>query len=86
VDPHLEAAHCWFTQSAARQVGRIARKIATEYCDGPALFVLERGLRPSDAGNMRHRDHARTADEAAIPGRQRAILSDPKGAMACAVV
>jgi acetoin utilization deacetylase AcuC-like enzyme len=29
--------------SAMRQIGRIIREIATEYCEGRALFVLEGG-------------------------------------------
>jgi acetoin utilization deacetylase AcuC-like enzyme len=33
--------------SAVRQIGRIVREIATEYCDGRALFVLEGGYNPA---------------------------------------
>jgi acetoin utilization deacetylase AcuC-like enzyme len=45
--------------SAVRQIGRIAREIATEYCDGPGPVRARRRLRPSDARNMRHRDDSR---------------------------
>src|SRR5664279_2092492 len=70
--------------SAVRQIGRIAREIATEYCDGRALFVLEGGYDPATLATCvietilgfeegKDVDHA---DHAAIPGRQRAILGD----------
>jgi acetoin utilization deacetylase AcuC-like enzyme len=34
-------------RSAARQLGRIAREIAADYCEGRVLFVLEGGYDPS---------------------------------------
>jgi acetoin utilization deacetylase AcuC-like enzyme len=66
--------------SAVRQIGRIVREIATEYCDGRALFVLEGGYDPATLatcvvetilGFEEGEDVDRT-DHAAIPARQRA--------------
>jgi acetoin utilization deacetylase AcuC-like enzyme len=76
--------------SAVRQIGRIAREIATEYCDGRALFVLEGGYDPATLatcvietilGFEEGKDVDR-AEDAAIPDRQRAILGDLEGATA----
>jgi acetoin utilization deacetylase AcuC-like enzyme len=76
--------------SAVRQIGRIIREIATEYCDGRALFVLEGGYDPATLatcvietilGFEEGKDVDRT-DHAAIPGRQRAILGDLEGTTA----
>ncbi len=80
--------------SAVRQIGRIAREIATEYCDGRALFVLEGGYDPATLATcvietilgFEEGEDVDRADEAAIPGRQRAILGELEGATACAVV
>jgi acetoin utilization deacetylase AcuC-like enzyme len=80
--------------SAMRQIGRIIREIATEYCDGRALFVLEGGYDPATLatcvtetilGFEESKDVDR-ADHAAIPARQQAILDDLEGATACARV
>jgi acetoin utilization deacetylase AcuC-like enzyme len=68
--------------SAVRQIGRIAREIATEYCDGRALFVLEGGYDPATLATcvietilgFEEGEDVDRADEAAIPARQRAIL------------
>jgi acetoin utilization deacetylase AcuC-like enzyme len=77
--------------SAVRQIGRIIREIATEYCDGRALFVLEGGYDPATLatcvietilGFEEGKDVDRT-DHAAIPGTQRAILGDLEGTTAC---
>jgi acetoin utilization deacetylase AcuC-like enzyme len=68
--------------SAMRQIGRIANEIATEYCDGRALFVLEGGYDPATLatcvietilGFEEGKDVDRT-DFAAIPDRQQSIL------------
>jgi acetoin utilization deacetylase AcuC-like enzyme len=77
--------------SAVRQIGRIVREIATEYCDGRALFVLEGGYDPATLatcvvetilGFEEGEDVDRT-DHAAIPARQRAILGDLEGPTLC---
>jgi acetoin utilization deacetylase AcuC-like enzyme len=77
--------------SAARQLGRIIREIATEYCDGRALFVLEGGYDPAllatcvvetILGFDECRDVDR-ADHMAIPPRQRAILGNLEGTTVC---
>jgi acetoin utilization deacetylase AcuC-like enzyme len=76
--------------SAMRQIGRITREIATEYCDGRALFVLEGGYDPATLATCvietilgfeegKDVDHA---DHAAIPARQQAILGDLEGTTA----
>jgi acetoin utilization deacetylase AcuC-like enzyme len=76
--------------SAMRQIGRIAREIATEYCDGRAVFVLEGGYDPSTlatcvietiVGFEEGKEVDRT-DDAAIPAEQRAILHDLEDATA----
>jgi acetoin utilization deacetylase AcuC-like enzyme len=70
--------------SAARQIGRIIREIAAEYCGDRALFVLEGGYDPATLatcvvetirGYEDGRDVERVA-ATAIPERQRAILAD----------
>jgi acetoin utilization deacetylase AcuC-like enzyme len=77
--------------SAMRQLGRIVREIATEYCDGRAIFVLEGGydpailatcVRETILGFEEGADVDR-ADRAAIPARQRAILGDLEGTPTC---
>jgi len=77
-------------ESAARQIGRIAREIATEYCDGRALFVLEGGYDPASLarcvietilGFEEGKDVER-GDSATIPGRQQVILGHLEGATA----
>jgi acetoin utilization deacetylase AcuC-like enzyme len=76
--------------SAVRQIGRIAREIATEYCEGRALFVLEGGYDPATLatcvvetilGFEEGKDVERT-DFAIVPARQQAILADAEGATA----
>lgn len=77
-------------ESAARQIGRIVREIATEYCDGRAIFVLEGGYDPALLATcvvetifgFEEGKGVDRADEAAIPGRQRAILSNLEAAAA----
>lgn len=68
--------------SAAREIGRLVREIAGEYCDGRALFVLEGGYDPAVLGRcvaetIAGFDEGGTAgepDRAAIPEAQRALL------------
>ncbi len=72
------------SSDAARQIGRIVREIATEYCDGRALFVLEGGYDPAGLATcvietIRGYEESRSvdvADAAAIPARQSAIVRD----------
>jgi acetoin utilization deacetylase AcuC-like enzyme len=72
---------------AMRQFGRLMREIATEYCDGRALFVLEGGYDPAILascvvetiiGFEEGQDVERAVD-AVIPARQRAILNELEG-------
>jgi len=73
---------------AARQIGRIASEIATEYCDGRALFVLEGGYDPATLATcvietilgFEERKDVDCTDFAAIPGRQQSILGHLEGA------
>jgi len=76
--------------SAARQIGRVAREIATEYCDGRALFVLEGGYDPQSLAYCVIEtilgyeediivDHA---EGASIPAAQKAIVRELEGAIA----
>jgi acetoin utilization deacetylase AcuC-like enzyme len=76
---------------ALRQIGRIASEIATEYCEGRAIFVLEGGYDPATlatcvvetiVGFEESRDVDQLSD-AVIPPRQRAILDDVNDATAC---
>jgi acetoin utilization deacetylase AcuC-like enzyme len=76
--------------TAMRQIGRIAKEIATEYCQGRALFVLEGGYDPATLatcvietilGFEEQKDVDR-ADHAVIPGRQQSILGELEGATA----
>jgi acetoin utilization deacetylase AcuC-like enzyme len=76
--------------SAARQIGRIVREIASEFCGGRALFVLEGGYDPATlatcvaetiAGYEEGHD-VESADSAAIPHVQQAILRDLDVALA----
>jgi acetoin utilization deacetylase AcuC-like enzyme len=67
---------------AARELGRLAREIAGEYCGGRALFVLEGGYDPAVLAGcvaetiLGYEDGgaADAADPAAIPAPQRAVL------------
>jgi acetoin utilization deacetylase AcuC-like enzyme len=76
--------------SAARQIGRIVQEIASEYCGGRALFVLEGGYDPAVLATcvaetilgFEEGQAVETTDPAAVPDRQAAILSDLAGAMA----
>ncbi len=75
-------------ESAARQIGRIVSEIATEYCQGRALFVLEGGYDPATLATcvietIRGFEEGKSvegADMGAIPGRQQAILGLLEGA------
>jgi acetoin utilization deacetylase AcuC-like enzyme len=77
-------------QSAARQIGRIVQEIASDYCDGRALFVLEGGYDPAVLAicvaetilGFEEGKAVEAADAGAIPGRQRAILGELQGATA----
>ena len=70
--------------SAVRHLGRIVREIATEYCDGRALFVLEGGYEPELLATcvvetilgFEDDKNVDGADDAAVPARQRTILND----------
>jgi len=74
--------------SAARQIGRLAREIAAEYCGGRALFVLEGGYDPATlatcvAETILGYEEDRAVDDvdaAAIPRRQQAILAELEAA------
>jgi acetoin utilization deacetylase AcuC-like enzyme len=75
--------------SAARQIGRIVREIATTYCGGRALFVLEGGYDPAVlalcvAETIVGFEEASPVDAAqarSIPPAQQAILAQlPDGA------
>jgi acetoin utilization deacetylase AcuC-like enzyme len=76
-------------ESAARQIGRIVREIATEYCGGRALFVLEGGYIPQSLARcvsetiLGFEENAAvdSAESAAIPRRQQKILGDFEGAL-----
>jgi len=69
-------------RSAALQLGRLAREIADEYCDGRAIFVLEGGYDPQTLADCvadtivgyEEGNSADPADPASIPAHQRAIL------------
>jgi len=82
------------TASAVRQLGRIMREIATDYCAGRALFVLEGGYDPATLATcfietilgFEEGQDVDRADQAAIPARQQAILDDLEGATSCASV
>src|SRR5450755_3382380 len=62
-------------ESAMRQIGRIIREIATEYCEGRALFVLEGGYDPATLATcvietirLRVRSHGgKLIDPVAVP-------------------
>jgi acetoin utilization deacetylase AcuC-like enzyme len=68
--------------AAARQLGRLAREIADEYCDGRALFVLEGGYDPpvlaqcvaDTIAGYEEGTLTDPADQGAIPPFQRALL------------
>jgi acetoin utilization deacetylase AcuC-like enzyme len=75
--------------SAARQIGRIASEVATEYCDGRALFVLEGGYDPATLATcvvetilgFEEGQDVDCTDFAAIPDRQQSILGDLESAL-----
>jgi acetoin utilization deacetylase AcuC-like enzyme len=68
--------------SATRQIGRIVREIATEYCGDRALFVLEGGYNPAILAacvietirGFEEGLEVERMDHASIPGAQRAIV------------
>jgi acetoin utilization deacetylase AcuC-like enzyme len=76
--------------SASRQIGRVAREIAQEYCDGRALFVLEGGYDPvSLAGcvvetilGYEEGTAVDKAEGASIPAAQKAIVTSLESAVA----
>lgn len=76
--------------SAARQIGRIAREIADEYCAGRAVFVLEGGYDPATLAGcvadtiLGYEEGALVdpADARSIPAAQRRILATLEGAAA----
>jgi acetoin utilization deacetylase AcuC-like enzyme len=69
--------------SAARQLGRLAREIADEYCDGRTLFVLEGGYDPQVLANcvadtiegFEEGSAADVADPDSIPLPQRVLVN-----------
>jgi acetoin utilization deacetylase AcuC-like enzyme len=73
--------------AAARDLGRLVREIADEWCDGRALFVLEGGYDPAvlahcvaeTIAGYEERSVADAADAAAIPAAQRAVLAGIAG-------
>jgi acetoin utilization deacetylase AcuC-like enzyme len=75
-------------ESSARQIGRIVREIASEYCGGRALFVLEGGYVPRSLARcvaetilgFEEKLTVDTADAESIPQRQQKILADFEGA------
>ncbi|GAC1416543.1 MAG: histone deacetylase [Candidatus Velthaea sp.] len=76
--------------SAARQIGRIVREIATEYCDGRALFVLEGGYEPAvlatcvaeTIAGFEEDSMVEHAQAGSIPPAQKAIVRELEGALA----
>jgi acetoin utilization deacetylase AcuC-like enzyme len=70
--------------SFARQMGRLAREIAEEYCDGRALFVLEGGYDPNVLAScvaetvlgFEENAEVERTDLHAIPPAQRALLRE----------
>ncbi|MFN2460321.1 MAG: histone deacetylase [Candidatus Velthaea sp.] len=76
--------------SAARQLARIVREIATEYCEGRALFVLEGGYDPRMLGycvaetieGYEEGAVVDPADAGSIPAAQTAIVRELEGAPA----
>jgi acetoin utilization deacetylase AcuC-like enzyme len=70
--------------AAAREIGRLAREIADEWCRGRALFVLEGGYDPATLAGcvaetivgFEEGVACGAADPAAIPPLQRAVLAE----------
>jgi acetoin utilization deacetylase AcuC-like enzyme len=75
----------------ARQMGRLVREIADEYCDGRALFVLEGGYDPAMVATcvaetilgFEESVEADKTDVHAIPPAQRAIVREVEEAAVC---
>jgi len=73
--------------SAARQIGRIVRDIASEFCEGRALFVLEGGYDPhmlaecvaNTIVGYEETTSVEDAHVASIPAPQRAIVRELEG-------
>ncbi len=71
-------------ESSARQIGRIVREVADEYCGGRALFVLEGGYVPRSLARcvaetihgFEESETVEPADVTSIPMRQQKILGD----------
>jgi acetoin utilization deacetylase AcuC-like enzyme len=76
-------------ESSVRQIGRIVREIATEYCGGRALFVLEGGYDPRSLARcvsetifgFEENATVDSADAGAIPIRQQKIIGDFEGTL-----
>jgi acetoin utilization deacetylase AcuC-like enzyme len=74
--------------SFARQLGRLAREIAEEYCDGRALFVLEGGYDPQTLAacvaetieGFEENAEVERTDVHAIPPAQRALVREVEAA------
>ena len=74
--------------SFARQMGRLIREVADEYCDGRAVFVLEGGYDPATLATcvaetilgFEERTEVETTDEHAIPPAQRALVHEVEAA------
>ncbi|HEY4441439.1 MAG TPA: histone deacetylase [Candidatus Elarobacter sp.] len=74
--------------SFARQMGRLMREVADEYCEGRAVFVLEGGYDPNTLADcvaatilgFEERTEIEKTDLAAIPPAQRAIVAQVEGA------
>ncbi len=70
--------------SFARQMGRLVREVADEFCDGRALFVLEGGYDPVTLAScvaetilgFEEAAAVETTDVQAIPPRQRALVRE----------
>lgn len=77
-------------ESAARQIGRIAREIATDFCGGRVLFVLEGGYNPMSLATCvaetilgyEEGKVVERADSDSVPQRQQAIIGKLEGALA----
>jgi len=73
--------------SFARQMGRLIREIADEYCDGRALFVLEGGYDPAMVATcvaetiegFEERAEVDRTDVQSIPAAQRALVREVEG-------
>jgi acetoin utilization deacetylase AcuC-like enzyme len=70
--------------SFARQMGRLVREVADEFCDGRAVFMLEGGYDPAvlascvaeTIAGFEERTEVEQTDVHAIPPRQRALVDE----------